>query len=161
MLYQPMSVDHVVSCFHEISVVIFREIPNGFKMTELNQTHVENIRDTWEYKDGFEHLTDLRSWINYQVSNFHTVCIETEDGRPVAWELQQEYGGIGMLYVEPEYRRANLGSIITRTLAGKLVKDGLFAFAFVEDINETSINFHKKNGFMLMPFKVAFVFYNS
>jgi hypothetical protein len=61
----------------------------------------------------------MKFWIRYMISNFHNVCIETKDGRPVAWELQQEYGGVGMLYIEPEYRRANLGSIVTRTLDGQ------------------------------------------
>jgi ribosomal protein S18 acetylase RimI-like enzyme len=65
-----------------------------------------------------------------------------------------------MLYVEPEYRRANLGSVVTRTLAGKLVKDGQLVFAFVDDKNENSINFHEKNGFIRMPLKFALGFFN-
>ncbi|XP_048735310.2 glycine N-acyltransferase-like protein 3 [Ostrea edulis] len=136
------------------------ETPDGFRITKLKQSQVENVHNSWKSKEKYERFVDVRCWIRYLISNFHTVCIETEDGRPVAWELQQEYGGIGMLYVEPEYRRANLGSVVTRTLAGKLVKDGQLVFAFVEDTNETSINFHKKNGYILMPFKLSFAIYN-
>ncbi|XP_048735306.2 glycine N-acyltransferase-like protein 3 [Ostrea edulis] len=136
------------------------EAPDGLRISKLKQSQVENVYNSWEYTEEYERHADLRYWIRYHISNFHTVCIETEDGRPVAWELQQEYGGIGMLYVEPEYRRANLGSVVTRTLAGKLVKDGESVFAFVEDSNETSINFHKKNGYVLMPFKASFAIYN-
>jgi ribosomal protein S18 acetylase RimI-like enzyme len=87
------------------------------------------------------------------------VYIETQDGCPVAWELQQEYGGLGMLYVEPEYRKANLGSIVTRTLAGKLVNDGQLVFACVDDKTETSIKFHEKNRYIRMPFKLSFAVY--
>jgi ribosomal protein S18 acetylase RimI-like enzyme len=150
----------MVTCIDEISANFFRDIPDGYKISELNQSHIENVRNSWEYKKVYE-LADLRYRIGYNISNFHTMCIETEDGRPVAWELQQEYGGLGMLYVEPEYRRANLGSIVTRTLAGKLADDGQLVFAFVEDKNETSINFHEKNSFTLIPFKFTFAFYNS
>jgi ribosomal protein S18 acetylase RimI-like enzyme len=103
----------------------------------------------------------LKCWIEYHISHLPSVCIETEDGHPVAWELQQEYGGIGMLYVEPEYRRANLGSFVTRKLAGKLVKDGQLVFASVNANNEASVNFHQKNGFVLVPFKLSFALYKS
>ncbi|XP_048735309.2 glycine N-acyltransferase-like protein 3 isoform X2 [Ostrea edulis] len=136
------------------------ETPDGFRITKLKQSQVENVHNSWEYKENYDRYADLRYRIRYLISNFHNVCIETEDGRPVAWELQQEYGGIGMLYVEPEYRRANLGSVVTRTLAGKLVKDGQSVFAFAEDTNETSINFHKKNGYVLLPFKPSIAIYN-
>ncbi|XP_048735305.2 glycine-N-acyltransferase-like protein 3 [Ostrea edulis] len=139
------------------------EIPDGFKISLLNQSqsHVENVCKSWDPKGEYDQYGDLGCWMRYHISNFHTVGIETEDGRLVAWQLQQEYGGIGMLYVEPEYRRANLGSVVTRTLAGKLVKDGHLVFACVEQKNETSINFHKKNGYVLMPFEMSFAFYNS
>ncbi|XP_056022244.1 glycine N-acyltransferase-like protein 3 isoform X1 [Ostrea edulis] len=136
------------------------ETPDGFRISKLKQSQVENVRNSWQYKEIYDRYADLRCWIRYHISNFTTVCIETEDGRPVAWELQQEYGGIGMLYVEPEYRRANLGSVVTGTLAGKLVKDDQLVFAFVGENNETSINFYKKNGYVLMPFKPSFAFYN-
>lgn len=53
-------------------------------------------------------------------------------------ELQHEYGGIGMLHVKPEYRRNKLGSIATRTLANKLIKDGQLVFALVDKKITTS-----------------------
>jgi ribosomal protein S18 acetylase RimI-like enzyme len=65
-----------------------------------------------------------------------------------------------MLYVEPEYRRANLGSIVTRTLAGKLAADGQLVFACVDDNNETSIKFHEKNGYIMLPFKISTAVYS-
>jgi ribosomal protein S18 acetylase RimI-like enzyme len=151
----------LVRFFYEIAVIFSREIPDGFKISELNQTHVESIRNSWEYTQDYEQLADLRYWIKYNISNFHTVCIETEEGHLVAWEYQQEYGGMSMLYVESEYRRASLGSIVTRSLARKLVEDGQLVFVFVDENNSTSINFHEKNGFTLMPIKFSFAFYNS
>ncbi|XP_061174333.1 glycine N-acyltransferase-like [Saccostrea echinata] len=136
------------------------KIPDGFKLSELQQTHVENVRNAWPYRDEFEQYTDLRQWIRYHFDNFPTVCIETEDGRPVAWEFQQEYGAVGMLHVEPEYRRLKLGSVVTRILAQKLVKDGQLVFACVDDRNETSVTFHEKNGYIRLPFKYSFAVYH-
>ncbi|XP_061174336.1 glycine N-acyltransferase-like isoform X2 [Saccostrea echinata] len=135
------------------------KIPDGFKLSELQQTHVENVRNAWPYRDGFEQYADLRQWIRYHIDNFPTVCIETEDGRPVAWEFQQEYGAVGMLHVEPEYRRLKLGSVVTRILAQKLVKDGQLVFACVEERNETSVTFHENNGYIRLPFKYSSAVY--
>jgi ribosomal protein S18 acetylase RimI-like enzyme len=142
-------------------IIFFREITCGFNISELKQSHVENVCNSWEYRAYYEKLADLRGWIEYHISHLPSVSIETEDGRPVAWELLHEYGGVGMLYVEPEYRRGNLGSIVTRTLAEKLVKDGQLVFASVNANNEASVNFHHKNGFVLMPFKLSFALYNA
>jgi ribosomal protein S18 acetylase RimI-like enzyme len=65
-----------------------------------------------------------------------------------------------MLYVEPEYRRANLGSIVTRTLAGKLAVDGQLVFACVDIKNMASIKFHDENGYTVLPFKLSCAVYS-
>lgn len=73
----------------------------------------------------------------------------------MAWEVQHEYGAVGALHVEQEYRRSKLGSIVTRTLAEKMTKDGQLVFAIVEESNPISMAFHEKNGFVRMPFKFS------
>ncbi|XP_062587280.1 glycine N-acyltransferase-like [Saccostrea cucullata] len=136
------------------------KIPDGFKLSELQQTHVENILNSWHHRDEYEQYADLRQWMRYQIDTLPTVCIKTEDGRPVAWQIQYENTGMGMLYVEPEYKRLKLGSVVKRTLAQKLVKDGLLVFACVDDKNETSVTFHENNGFIRLPFKYSFEVYH-
>ncbi|XP_062587239.1 glycine N-acyltransferase-like protein 3 [Saccostrea cucullata] len=136
------------------------KMPDGFKLSELQEAHLENIRNSWPHRDDYEQYADLGPWIRYHIVNLPTVCIETEDGRPVAWEIQQEYGGVGMLHVEPEYRRLKLGSVVTRTLAEKLVKDGQLVFACVDDKNDTSLTFHEYNGYIRLPFKYSFAVYH-
>jgi ribosomal protein S18 acetylase RimI-like enzyme len=140
---------------NELCFIICREISDGFKISELRESHVENIYNSWTIKERYEEHANLRCWIRYLISHFHNICIQTEDGCPVAWQLQQEHGGLGMLYVEPEYRRVSLGSIVTRTLAGKLAADGQLVFACVDVNNETSIKFHDKNGYKMLPFKLS------
>ncbi|XP_061167233.1 glycine N-acyltransferase-like [Saccostrea echinata] len=135
------------------------KIPDGFKLSHLRQDHVEYIRNSWRCKDKFELYGDLRQWIRHQIDNLPTVCIETEDGRPVAWEFQQEYGGVGMLHVESDYRRLKLGSVVTRKLAEKLLNDGQLVFCFVGVTNQASITFHENNGYVYLPFKHSFVYY--
>jgi ribosomal protein S18 acetylase RimI-like enzyme len=147
----------MVTCW--LYFIIFRKIPDGFKISELKQCHVENLRNAWGYKERYEEHADLRCWIRYLITHLHNICIQTEDGRPVAWELQYEYGGLGMLYVEPDYRRAKLGSIVTKTLAEKVVKDGQSVFSVVDVKNSISVNFHEKNGYTLLPFKISFAWY--
>lgn len=134
--------------FHLNSLLFFRAIPDGFKISELSEIHTDIVRKSRSYAGKKESIT-------YQITNFLSVLIETDDGHPVAWEVQHEFGAIGMLHVEPEYRRNKLGSIVTRTLANKLIKDGQLVFALVEENNSTSIAFHENNGYVRLPFKFS------
>nr|XP_011413432.2 glycine N-acyltransferase isoform X1 [Crassostrea gigas] len=123
-------------------------VPDGFKISELSGRHTEIVHKSWPFPTK-------EKWTNYQITHFPSVLIETEDERPVAWELQYEYGALGGLHVEPEYRRSKLGSIVTRTLAEKMTKNGQLVFAIVEESNPISMAFHEKNGFVRMPFKFS------
>ncbi|XP_062587281.1 glycine N-acyltransferase-like [Saccostrea cucullata] len=144
----------------KVTGYIIGKVPAGFKLSELKQAHVENVYNACPHRDRYEQIADLRQWIRYHIDTLPTVCIETEDGRPVAWEVQHEYGRLGMLNVEPEYRRLKLGSVVTRTLAQKLVKDGQLVFACVDDKNETSVNFHENNGYTRMPLMYSVAVYH-
>lgn len=134
-------------------------MPDGFRETELSERHLEVVIKSWPYSEEMDQLASTEKWLKYHLANFSTVCIETDDGRPVAWELQQVYGGIGMLHVEPEYRRNKLGSIVTRTLAEKLTKDDQLVFACINRQNDPSIAFHENNGFVRLPSDISFIGY--
>lgn len=134
-------------------------MPAGFRETELSERHLEAVMKSWPYSEEMDQFASTEKWFKYHFSNFPTVCIETEDGRPVAWELQQEYGGIGMLHVEPEYRRNKLGSLVSRTLAEKMTKDGQLVFACINKQNDPSIAFHENNGYVRLPFDISFIGY--
>lgn len=127
-------------------------MPDGFRETELSECHLEILCKTWPYSKS-----NAERWLKYHISNFLTVCVETDAGCPVAWELQQENGSVGILYVEPEYRRKKLGSIVSRTLAKKLNKGGQLVIALVSENNTPSIGLHEKNGYVRLPFKVSFI----
>uniref|UniRef100_K1PZ77 Glycine N-acyltransferase-like protein n=1 Tax=Magallana gigas TaxID=29159 RepID=K1PZ77_MAGGI len=128
-------------------------IPDGFKISELNGRHTEIVHKSWPF------INSPEKWTNYQITHFPSVSIETEDGRPVAWEVQHEYGAVGALHVEPEYRRSKFGSVVTRTLAEKMTKDGQLVFALVRENNDRSIAFHESNGYVRMPFKFSIMSY--
>lgn len=134
-------------------------MPDGFRETELSERHLEAVIKAWPYTEEMNQFASVEKWFKYHFSYFPSVCIETDDGRPVAWELQHEYGDIGVLHVEPEYRRNKLGSIVSRTLAKKLTKDGQLVFACVNEDNEPSIAFHENNGYVRLPFDIQFAKY--
>lgn len=136
-----------------------RAMPDGFRERELTERHLDAVIKAWPYSEEMDKIASVEKWFKYTIFNFPTVCIETDDGRPVAWEMQQEYGGLGMLHVEPEYRRNKLGSIVTRALAKKLTKEGQLVFACVNDINVPSIAFHENNGYVRLPFEFCFTEY--
>ncbi|GFN87290.1 glycine n-acyltransferase [Plakobranchus ocellatus] len=62
-------------------------------------------------------------------------------------EIGNDYGAMGMLYVQEEYRGHGLGKVITSQLAQKYINDGLPAYAFMFKANEISIRMHAKCGF--------------
>ena len=101
----------------------------------------------------------MERWLRYHFSNFPTLCIETEDGQPVAWELQQDYGAVGMLHVVPEFRRKKLGSVVTMALAEKITNAGQIVFACVVDDNETGKAFHETNGYIRLSCDFRFCKY--
>ena len=116
------------------------------------------IRDR-SYAEEFEQYTSMERWLRYHFSNFPTLCIETEDGVPVAWELQHAYGAVGMLHVVPEFRRNKLGSIVTMALAEKMTNAGQMVFACVDDNNKTGKAFHDTNGYIRLPYDIRFCYY--
>lgn len=68
-------------------------------------------------------------------------------GAPVAYELQQEYGGLGMLYVKPAYRKRGLGKLVTNFLLQKCADHGYPPYALIADDNEESGKLHTSIGF--------------
>jgi ribosomal protein S18 acetylase RimI-like enzyme len=98
----------------------------------------------WEHSSVFG---DTKDWIREVTQHSPSVCIENKDGDPVAWAIQHEYGCIGMLQVIPEYRRANLGSVVTMLMAQKIHNKGDNLYSSVAVDNHVSLAFHEKNGF--------------
>ena len=139
-------------------VVHFRTKPNGFKISDVKECHQDIVGRSWSYGNEIGQFCCTRNYVS-PLGQFPTVCIETEEGHPVALEMQHEYGAIGLLYVEPEYRKMKLGSIATRTLSEKVKNEGNLIFACVDENNKPSILFHEKNGFKRLPFRVCFMGY--
>ena len=77
----------------------------------------------------------------------------------MAWELQQDYGAVGMLHVVPEFRRKKLGSVVTMALAEKITNAGQIVFACVVDDNETGKAFHETNGYIRLSCDIRFCKY--
>lgn len=132
-------------------------IPDGLTVTTLKQEHVEIVVQEWPYSGTF---SDCKEWVSDMIKQFPSVCIENEQGDPVAWILQQDYGCIGMLHVVPEYRRAKLGSAVTMLLLEKLLKEGDYIYSSVSIDNETSLAFHERNNFeYIRDFSIGYVMY--
>lgn len=85
--------------------------------------------------------------IRYLIANYPTTCLYNMKGAPVAYELQQEYGGLGMLYVKPAYRKRGLGKLVTNFLLQKCADHGYPPYALIADDNEESGKLHTSIGF--------------
>ena len=68
----------------------------------------------------------------------------------MGFEVGNDYGLIGLLYVIPEARGQGLGSYITCQLAEQYHQDALPVVATAKQTNEASLKLHERVGFHKM-----------
>lgn len=122
-----------------------RSIPEDVTVGSLILDMADMVTKNWS--DVCMHQSKTPSYIRYLIATYPTVCVCNSKGTPVAYELGQEYGGIGILFVEPTYRRQGLGKLVTTILAQKYLDLGYQPFVGIGCDNEASIKLHLDIGF--------------
>ena len=82
-------------------------------VTQLEERDIELVRSRASFPRTYEFVASRCPW---------SVCIRQlgGDGNAVAWQLLTPDGSIGMLHVEPAYRRMGLGRLCIAALCRKL-----------------------------------------
>ena len=67
----------------------------------------------------------------------------TDSGQYVGHLLGQSYGGMGMLYIQPEFRRKGYAKVIFSQLAQKYLEMGEDLYMVIEIDNSASLNWSR------------------
>jgi ribosomal protein S18 acetylase RimI-like enzyme len=68
----------------------------------------------------------------------------------VGWSVEQHYGGIGMLFVHPEFRRQGFASTLVKLMARRAIDKGIDPFAIIEVQNNKSRQLFEKLEFEII-----------
>lgn len=94
----------------KISGFILPQLPNGHYLDKLKVTDVPVVLSCWPHKDVYPEANKLVSWL---ITNFPSVCIRDEYGRPISWILTQQTGGSFMRNTVSEWRNKGLGRFVS------------------------------------------------
>lgn len=113
------------------------------------------VNSTWKY--GSPHSF---CWVKFCTNKFPSAVLLTHSNQHVGHMIVTTYSSMGMLYVQPEFRRQGLAKVIVSNLAKKCFDQGEEAFVIVEELNFESLKVHKEIGFKCVPdFKIAWLSY--
>ncbi len=126
-----------------VHFLYFRPLPEGYIYCNIKEECTEQINREWEFGGTPESL----ELIKMNLRNQKSTGISDKDGNLVAYGLQQEYGSLGMLYVNPEHRRKGLAKSVLSSQVNKVMKTGEPVFCHIVKDNTTSFQLHKDAGF--------------
>ncbi|KAK7101779.1 glycine N-acyltransferase-like protein 3 [Littorina saxatilis] len=121
-------------------------VPEGMKISPVTEDVVDVVNSTWKFSnDGSDlYICDL-------VRHHPSVFLTMEDGQHVGHMLGNSNGSMGMLYIQPHFRRKGYAKVIVSQLAAKFFEEGRDVYVMIEEDNEKSINLHHSVGFKTVP----------
>lgn len=123
-----------------------RKIPEDVTVSTLTLDHAKLVHTNWEFGNPKNQESEV-NFIRLLIASYPTVCFFNADGRAIAYAIGQMYGGIGMLYVEPEFRNRGYGKTVMHLMSEKYSNLGYPPYVSVETGNEVSNKIHKDLGF--------------
>ena len=120
-------------------------LPDGVTEAPLTSQDAELVTSRWKHGDH-----SAEEYIRFLITNFPTVSLRDASSTPIGWFITQNYGAMGMLHVEPEYRGRGLAKHLVGLLTKLTLTSGQSAFVIVEDDNVTSRQLHVRCGFRLL-----------
>lgn len=115
------------------------------------------IKDT----SDLEEIAQIYHWhvsvgeVAYTVERYPSLCIKSKDGELGAFTFVQLYGGLGRLFVKPEYRRRGYATFLAQELS-KLARQSQSGrnhpiYVRIRSILHSSIAFHERLGLRKVP----------
>ena len=105
------------------------------KIQPVSEDYVHIVHSTWKFSG--EH-TEM--FIRHLVEQHPSIVMTTDNGQYVGHLLRQSYGGLGMLYIQPEFRRKGYSKVIISQLMQKYLEMGEDVYTVIETDNSTSLN---------------------
>ena len=123
-----------------------RPVPEEVKMLPISEEHVTVVDTTWKFTtEGSD------SYIKDLIQHHPSLILFTECGQHVGHMLGKGNGTLGMLYVQPQFRRKGYAKVIISQLAQKYFDKGEDVYVTIEEDNPNSINLHQSVGFKIVP----------
>ncbi|XP_076448554.1 glycine-N-acyltransferase-like protein 3 isoform X2 [Babylonia areolata] len=120
-------------------------VPEGTKLRAATTADVSRIFSTWKFAgDRTDYL------IQERVERYPSVYLETDTGHHVGHMLSTNYGTMGMLYVNPDFRRKGYAKVLISHMAQKFFDMGKDAHVFIEEDNSPSRKLHEGLGFWVV-----------
>ncbi|XP_036398797.1 glycine N-acyltransferase-like protein 3 isoform X2 [Megalops cyprinoides] len=117
------------------------------RITPLTPSHAELVNSNWKYGGD---ACSYRSVLNY-ISNYPSLCVMDESGRPVSWLLLYPHCALGLLYTMPQHRRKGYAKQLITIMARHLLEQGHPVYCFVEEGNDMSYRLFTSLGFRHKP----------
>ena len=105
------------------------------KIQPVSEAYVPIVQSTWKFSG--EH-TEM--FIRHLVEEYPSIVMTTDSGQHVGHLLGQSYGGVGMLYIQPEFRRKGCAKVIFSQLSQKYLEMGEEMYMVIETHNSASLN---------------------
>jgi len=117
--------------------------PPSFSLAPLSPSHIPLLAAAWKFTD--EYTVPM---LERQVGLGRVLGLFPPDNTdPAAWMQIYSFGSLGMLWVDPAYRRQGLASYLVSRLAEKAGQAGLLPYVHIEDDNALSQTVMSRLGF--------------
>ena len=116
------------------------------KIQPISEDYVHIVDSTWTFSG--EH-TEM--FIRHLVEQHPSIVMTTDSGQHVGHLVGQSYGGVGMLYIQPEFRRKGYAKVIFSQLAQKYLEMGEDPYTVVEIGNSISLNLNRSLNIKPLP----------
>ena len=123
-----------------------RPVPEGMKIQPISEDYVRIVDSTWAFSG--EH-TEM--FIRHLVEEHPSIVMTTDNGQHVGHLMGQSYGGMGMLYLQPEFRRKGYAKVIISQMAQKYFEMGEDMYMVIQVGNSASLNLSRFFSFKLVP----------
>ncbi|XP_046672337.1 uncharacterized protein LOC124362148 isoform X2 [Homalodisca vitripennis] len=110
------------------------ELQSELYMMPLDANHTEMVNKHWEYSGPGTSLI-IKETLTH---NGGLGVLFRENDTFAGWAVEQHYGGIGMLYIHPEYRRQGYATELVKGMVSRLVDREIDPFALIEEHNQPS-----------------------
>ena len=105
------------------------------KIQPISEDYIHTVHSTWTFSG--EH-TEM--FIRHLVEQHPSIVMTTDSGQHVGHLVGQSYGAMGMLYIQPEFRRKGYAKVIFSQLAQKYLEMGEDLYMVIEIDNSASLN---------------------
>ena len=108
------------------------------KIQPVSEDYIHIVHSTWNFSE--EH-TEM--FIRHLVEEHPSIVMTTDSGQHVGHLLGQSYGGVGMLYIQPEFHRKGYAKVIISQLAQKYIETEEEVYAVRDTDNSAANNLHQ------------------